>query len=122
MNIFQKLKYHLESWFRSRHRFYNAKHVSDLPNEYDNRTIYLLGESGNTWSIAFVCPCGCGDIVQLNALRDVKPSWSVQRIKPITLYPSIWRTVGCKSHFFIKYGRVVWVNSIYNSSNNITDF
>ncbi|WP_425373246.1 DUF6527 family protein, partial [Klebsiella pneumoniae] len=25
-----------------------------------------------------------------------------------TLYPSIWRTTGCRSHFWVRIGRIHW--------------
>ena len=40
----------------------------------------------------------------LNLLKDTKPKWDFDFTSKaeINIYPSIWRNIGCKSHFFIK--------------------
>lgn len=84
--------------------------VSDLPTKIDKRKVYLVGDSDNIWSVAFTCPCGCRDIVYLNALKEVRPCWvvAVHRDQSVTITPSVWRTEGCRSHFFIRKGIVDW--------------
>ncbi|WP_410688422.1 DUF6527 family protein [Chitinophaga filiformis] len=55
------------------------------------------------------CPCGCGKILYLNLLRDYAPYWAYKTEgKIISLSPSVHRTVGCKSHFFITDGKLIW--------------
>ena len=72
--------------------------------------IYQVGDEDCVWVAALRCPCGCGDIIQLSLVRDVSPSWRLQtrRNGEVTLLPSVWRTVGCKSHFIIYRSRIVW--------------
>ena len=81
----------------------------DLPEAFRARTIYAIGESGTYWQAAFLCPCGCGSLIQLPLTPDARPRWllSIADGNP-TLKPSVWRTVGCKSHFFIRGGHVHW--------------
>jgi hypothetical protein len=43
-------------------------------------------------------------------LEGVKPRWDIfvdQNGRP-TLKPSVWLRVGCRSHFWLRKGRVVW--------------
>ncbi|WP_394350709.1 DUF6527 family protein [Chitinophaga tropicalis] len=56
-----------------------------------------------------MCPCGCREQIHLNLVGKYRPcwSWSVDK-KRITLSPSIWRTAGCCSHFFLRRGQVQW--------------
>ena len=56
------------------------------------------------------CPCGCGSVLDVNLLPDDKPIWraSVTPDDLPTLHPSVWRKVGCKSHFFMRDGGIVW--------------
>lgn len=83
--------------------------VEDLPQRTDERTVYLVGENGFVWQIAFYCPCKCGQLIQLNALKETSPNWEyVLKGNLISLKPSVWRTVGCKSHFFLRNGNVIW--------------
>jgi hypothetical protein len=61
------------------------------------------------WSM-FLCPCGCRTVITLSLQPTKRPHWTFKRswARRPTLYPSIWRDVGCFSHFFIEDGRVFW--------------
>ncbi len=76
------------------------------------RTIYLLGNHEHIWSVAMCCPCGCEAQIQLSTIGG-RPKWSVaiERDGSVTLSPSIWRMVGCESHFFLRRGVVQWCSS-----------
>jgi hypothetical protein len=91
---------------------YTGKFISDLPAEDDieEGVIFIVGENGYEWLAAFTCPCGCGDLIQLNLLKDVKPGWRISRRNPqkISISPSIDREVGCKSHFTVINGEIKW--------------
>jgi Family of unknown function (DUF6527) len=43
-------------------------------------------------------------------LKEVKPRWdlSVDRRGHVSLRPSVWLREGCKSHFWVRLGRIVW--------------
>lgn len=90
---------------------YLAQRIDELPEQVHKRRIYLVGESQEPWLIAFECPCGCNSLIQLNTLKDAKPCWSyeLRRFGRISLKPSVWRKVGCKSHFWVRNGEIVWV-------------
>ncbi|MEW8441568.1 MAG: DUF6527 family protein [Candidatus Thiodiazotropha taylori] len=70
----------------------------------------LAEEGGVTWAVAFKCPCGCGDSISLNLIGR-RPRWSAQidASGKMTVHPSIWRTSGCTSHFWIRQGCIHWV-------------
>ena len=81
------------------------------PTNLPWRNLILAREDDEDWAVAFYCPCGCGKRVELLLIREAKPSWSIQideAGKP-SLHPSVWLTVGCKSHFWLRNGKVVWV-------------
>jgi len=84
--------------------------VDDVPDKLDNRIIYIIENEGYYWQAAMVCPCGCNKILHMNLINDYHPSWKfeINKRKIITLQPSINRMVGCKSHFFIRKGRIIW--------------
>ncbi|WP_425501682.1 DUF6527 family protein [Pseudoxanthomonas koreensis] len=81
----------------------------ELPSRLKWRTIYFLGSP--VWKVAFACPCGCDDIVELCLMTSVRPHWqaSVDGADRVTLNPSVWKKQGCKSHYFIRQGRIIWV-------------
>jgi len=75
------------------------------------RTLVILNEGLEAWSVVMLCPCGCGDRVELPVFAEARPRWDLRiddKGLP-TLHPSIWRTDGCKAHYFVRAGRVVWV-------------
>ena len=82
-----------------------------LPSSLPPRDLVLLTEDGEPWSVAMMCPCGCGQRVELPLLRKVSPRWSLQvdKLRRPTLLPSVWLRDGCRSHYFVRSGRVVWV-------------
>ena len=83
--------------------------VEELPESLRCRRLYLLGDR-QPWSAALLCPCGCGEVIQLSLLPNDSPCWTVSldRNGLPTLAPSVWRSYGCGSHFFLRHGSVVW--------------
>lgn len=97
-------------WINTTNRAFDYKIVNEIPVKFNSQTIYLEGEKNNFWIAAFVCPCGCQEIIYLNLLKNVDPNWKI-RINfwgKISIYPSVWRKVGCKSHFIICKSKVIW--------------
>jgi len=82
-----------------------------FPSRLHRRRIYILTEDGEPWEARMVCPCGCGDELDLSLLPDDHPTWtfSTDRQGRASLRPSVWRHVGCRSHFFVTHGSVRWV-------------
>lgn len=82
-----------------------------LPVKLPKRALVLLRDDGEDWSIGMRCPCGCNQRVELPLIREVKPSWrlTLERDGSPTLAPSVWLREGCRSHFFVRCGRVLWV-------------
>ncbi|WP_460931245.1 DUF6527 family protein [Oleiagrimonas citrea] len=56
------------------------------------------------------CPCGCGQIIELMLIHEVRPRWDlrVDEAGRPSLHPSIWLQRGCRSHFWLKHGRIHW--------------
>ena len=108
------------AWEAVLHAFYGWKYrkrvkiatVEEIPDSMDRRFLYLFG-SGSPWSAAMVCPCGCGEIIHLSLLQNDSPTWKLclERGNLPTLAPSVWRTKGCRSHFFLLQGNIIWCTS-----------
>jgi hypothetical protein len=88
--------------------------TAQFPSVLRADTIYEIGDDDCTWSAALRCPCGCGEMIHLSLVQDATPSWRILKAKSglVTLLPSVWRTVGCKSHFIIYRGRIIWCMTI----------
>ena len=104
---------HVWSWLRwpVQHR---TVMVEELPEQFRDNEIYLIGENEHFWCVAMLCPCRCGAVIQLNLVDGTRPRWTFEldsNTQVITLYPSVWRTVGCRSHFNVRLGRVQWATT-----------
>jgi len=81
-----------------------------LPLRLKSHVLYIMEEDNYMEEAAMLCPCKCGAVLHLNLLPDDKPCWKLAKYKDGTpsLHPSIWRQVGCRSHFFLKHGKIIW--------------
>lgn len=98
------------SWFQRKPVRFKTEHVEELPDQIEPETIYIAGEEKYLWFVAMICPCGCGETLLMNLLADARPRWSVvfNANNTVSLSPSVWRKVGCRSHFFLRESKVVW--------------
>ncbi|MGB9498699.1 MAG: DUF6527 family protein [Dissulfuribacterales bacterium] len=89
-----------------------VKNVPDHPlrDNINEANIFVVG--GRTYQKwAYLrCPCGCNEIIMLSLAKTRKPNWSVRMdfLNRPTIYPSIWQTSGCRSHFWVQEGAVNW--------------
>lgn len=73
-----------------------------------NCLVELLDD--DPYAAALNCPCGCGETIELMLMEGVQPRWDITidtNNRP-TLHPSVWRKTGCRSHFWIHGGEIVW--------------
>ena len=107
--FFTKLFSHLLEWLGFEPARYKIARVTESPNELSAYVLYAIGED-KPWLVTLLCPCGCGDALQLSLIEQDSPHWSLtlMRRKYPTLTPSVWRTKGCRAHFVLKAGRVYW--------------
>jgi hypothetical protein len=90
-------------------------HVTEVATTPSNETVkagefYHVVYSGVDYWVLFRCPCGCGDLISLTLQKSHNPHWQVSTShshRP-TLYPSVWRNKGCKSHFWVHDGSINW--------------
>jgi len=83
-----------------------------LPTKMPKRNLLLLRDGKENWSVGFICPCGCNRTVELHLLPEAHPHWKLtinQKGLP-TLSPSVWLKDGCRSHFWIRDGKIIWCN------------
>jgi hypothetical protein len=84
--------------------------VADEPSAIKDKCIFIIKDGQEADTLIFICPCGCKAVIHLNLLPDTKPKWNYQisENKSISITPSIWRKIGCKSHFFIRNSKAIW--------------
>ncbi|WFU29101.1 DUF6527 family protein [Bradyrhizobium sp. CB1717] len=81
-----------------------------LPAKLPLRDLVLARDGQEDWSVGLRCPCGCGERLEMMLLEAVKPRWDVMLDDKgrVSLHPSVWLRTGCRSHFWIRNGRIVW--------------
>ena len=81
-----------------------------LPDRLPIRTVVVAQDDGEAWSVGMTCPCGCGDAIELALFPEAEQRWrlSVDANGRPSLSPSVWRRTGCRSHFWVREGRVLW--------------
>ena len=87
---------------------FSVEIIDDIPEIIGEHVIYVVGTENKFWALVFLCPCDCGAVIQLNLLRRTYPKWefTINKQMEITIYPSVWRTTGCRSHFIVKDSRL----------------
>jgi len=91
---------------------YALRLVEDEPEIISPKTIYIVGDEEFQAIAIMLCPCGCNSKIHLNLLPGNKPTWSIStKSGALTLKPSVWRKVGCESHFFLRKGKIIWARA-----------
>lgn len=88
----------------------------------DSGDAVLITRGTPRWLI-MKCPCGCGDEVPVNLDRRSGKAWRLYRggITGITLYPSVWRDTGCKSHFIVWRDQILLFGGEYRRLKPLRD-
>ena len=98
--------------FGRRSEAFRTVRVEDLPDAPRPLLLYIAGEIKQEWAAAMLCPCGCGETIRLNLLEQVRPRWKfLENETGPSLEPSVWRRQGCRSHFFLRDGRIEWCDT-----------
>jgi hypothetical protein len=102
---------------------YRVVHLVEDPDELLPETLYAIGENGYLWHFVLACPCGCGARIALNALPDASPRWRLhESTSGPTLSPSVWRTTGCRSHFVLRRGNIIWCSGRQSNESVESDY
>ena len=106
--MFRRIREWVEHWFLPPYRTMVVE--ESLPAQLLRRTVYIVREDGFDEQIALLCPCGCGQVLQMNLLPDERPCWRVMQNTDgaVTLHPSVWRKKDCGSHFWLRNSRIRW--------------
>ena len=83
-----------------------------LPDKMPIRSIVVAIEDDEIWCVGLKCPCGCGYTIELPIIKEAKPRWdiNINSQNQISLFPSVFLKKGCKSHFWIKNGKITLCN------------
>lgn len=102
----------LREWLRrifGKPSHYIASTIPEPPDVVRPWRLYLIGEPKAYWLAVLQCPCGCGDAIQLPLSGRSSPRWTFSGSPDApSLRPSVRRSTGCRSHFILRGGHVVW--------------
>lgn len=109
MRYLRYLWFFLKQWFKRQPIPLRAIRVEAVPDKAKSGLVYIVGEE-NPWFVVMTCPCGCRSKIHMSLLPGDYPVWQLKEHNncTITLTPSVWRTKGCRSHFFLRKGLVDW--------------
>jgi hypothetical protein len=110
MNWLRNFWRRIRRWLTGQSPLLRTLKVEDLPDKLDPEVIYIAGEGQFLWFAALLCPCGCEEVIQLSLLPEGHPRWSLTQHADgtVSLHPSVLRLIGCRSHFFLRKGMIVW--------------
>ena len=91
---------------------YRVIWCEDIPDSFIPRVLYVEGNKRRSFTAGFSCPCGCEEVILLSLLQGHNPRWvlKVDWLCRPTLSPSVWSKAGCRSHFFLNRGEIIWCN------------
>lgn len=69
----------------------------------------VLVRRGVDRSLTMACPDGCGETLTVNLDSRSGPAWRLYRDEEVvSLFPSVWRKTGCRSHFIVWRSHIYW--------------
>lgn len=93
-------------------RRYKVRTCLEMParDEIVPRVVHVVGSSSAPKWATFACPCGCGEALLLSLSQAKRPRWSVKWdwLGTASINPSVRRNSGCRSHFWVRNGEVLW--------------
>lgn len=108
---FRKAKARLAGWqpYWADRRI-KAAYIEGEPVKLKARRLYIASTANGPSFGYLLCPCGCRETLHIRFLPNRRPRWDikVEAGNVVSLTPSVWRQVGCRSHFVLERGRVRW--------------
>lgn len=80
------------------------------PQDLRSGVVYMVQGGGTPKWAVMRCPCGCGEKLQLSLNPARRPRWTVHRdrLRRVSLQPSVRQTAGCFAHFWVRRGTIEW--------------
>jgi hypothetical protein len=82
----------------------------------DGRAVIV--DRGRARSLVVNCPDDCGSVLTVNLDPAAGKAWTLYNVagRTFSLYPSVWRTDGCRAHF------IIWKSMLYLFGRDVPDF
>lgn len=91
--------------------------MTEIPNELAWQIFIVRRNGVPRWAV-LMCPCHCGDRLNVNLMRTVDPHWNLSmRRGKVSLWPSLWVSEAkCGSHFWLTDNGVFWCLHLTDNS------
>ena len=77
---------------------------------------------GKPRALVMCCPDGCGEVLTVNLDPALGTAWRLYgSSQGVSLFPSIWRHEGCKSHFIVWRSRILWCDAEWDDLDAAND-
>ena len=95
---------------------------NDIGSSLDRAGDVALVERGHPRLLVVKCPCGCGEEYVINLDQGAGKAWRLyRRAGKLSLFPSVWRDVGCRSHFILWRDRFYLFDRRYEAEDELPD-
>lgn len=113
MNWLTRIWHWVRSLFKRGEPPFHVEKLDEDPKSLRPCMLYLVGDGPIPWKAMLLCPCGCGEVIELNLAPPGPPLWraTANSDRTLSLHPSVWRTSGCRSHFWLRSGHIVWCHA-----------
>jgi hypothetical protein len=86
-----------------------VEHRHEADERLRNPGQAVVVRRGVNRSLTMICPDGCGETLTINLDGRAGPAWRLYlEGKSVSLFPSVWRNTGCRSHFILWKSRIYW--------------
>jgi hypothetical protein len=82
----------------------------------------VLIDRGVLRSFVMCCPDGCGETITINLDPRTDKAWRYYKKRnQISVFPSVWRDTGCRSHFIIWNHCIVWCDDKWGDRDVVVE-
>ena len=82
------------------------EYIESKPKIIEDGILYISKKFSTTFHN---CPCGCGEVVVIPITISFADGWELFiENDHVSLHPSLLQRFACKSHYYIRKGKIVW--------------
>lgn len=86
-----------------------VSHRHEADSKLERPGDFVMVNRGLLRSIVLRCPDNCGDVLTINLDPRAGKAWRFYRRRnQISVFPSVWRDSGCRSHFIVWHHTIEW--------------
>ena len=82
-----------------------------------DKNVVIVESKAGPKCLLMKCPCGCVETLVVNLMASVGRAWQarVDRKGQLSLWPSVVRQSGCRSHFMLSHGQAYLIRGWHSA-------